>query len=138
MHVDRSEAASDEGPNMTPLLDMMFILIIFFLATSRFQQEERDAEVRLVQSKSKTPLATVSDSLVINVHEDGRRKVDGRFQSLTELEEFLRNWKSEHPDAEVVVRSDRRGLNAHTAETLELCHRLGIKTPNISYHGNVE
>ncbi len=123
---------------MTPLLDMMFILIIFFLATSRFQLEERDAEVKLVKSRSATPLATVTDSLVINVHADGTKKVDGRKLELEELEEFLRGWRQDHPDAEVVVRSDKRSLNVHTSDTLEICHRIGIKTPNMSYFGSAE
>ena len=41
MEIERHEDESDLSPNMTHI-DMLFILIIFFLATSRFQQEERD------------------------------------------------------------------------------------------------
>jgi biopolymer transport protein ExbD len=138
MRISRDDDDAGLGPDMTPLLDMMFILIIFFLATSRFQAEERDAEIRLVTSRSATPLPTVSENLVINIHEDGRKKVDGRFLELEELEEFLRQWREEHPDADVVVRSDVRGVVVHTAETLEICHRIGITIPNVSYEGTVE
>lgn len=118
---------------MTPFIDMMFILTIFFLATSRFQAQERDEAVRLVKSKSNLPIPTVSDTLVINVHQDGKKVVDGRERTLAELEEFLRRWRAEHPEAEVVVRTDSRALVLYQKEVLEICHRLGIKTPNISY-----
>ena len=118
---------------MTPLLDMMFILIIFFLATSRFRAEERDEAIRLVKSKSNIAIPTVSDTLVINVAEDGTKIIDKRERSLEEVEEFVTKWREEHPEAEVVVRADREARVKHVQAVQEICHRLGMATSNISY-----
>ena len=133
MHIEREDENGDGGPNMTPLLDMMFILIIFFLATSRFQADERDEAIRLVKSKSAMAIPTVSDHLVINVHKDGKKVVEGKERTLEQLEAFLRGWRENHPDAEVTVRTDREAYAYHLQEVTEICHRLGVKTPNISY-----
>ncbi|MCH2374866.1 MAG: biopolymer transporter ExbD [Planctomycetes bacterium] len=120
-------------PNMTPFIDMMFILVVFFIATSRFHEAERDESIRLAQSKSSLPINTVSDLLVINIDREGQKIVDGRPRELKELERIVRERHQAKPDSEVVVRADTRGLVGPLAETIELCVRLGFKTPSISY-----
>ena len=118
---------------MTPFIDMMFILVVFFIATSRFHEAERDENIRLARSKSSLPINTVSDLLVINIDRDGKQVVDGRPRGLEELERIIRERHKAKPDSEVVVRADTRGLVGPLAETIELCVRLGFKTPSISY-----
>ena len=118
---------------MTPFIDMMFILVVFFIATSRFHEAERDESIRLARSKSSLPINTVSDLLVINIDRDGKKVVDGRPRGLEELERIIRERHKAKPDSEVVVRADTRGLVGPLAETIELCVRLGFKTPSISY-----
>ena len=118
---------------MTSFIDMMFILVTFFLVTSRFQEAERDEAIRLAKSRSTLPISTLSDTLVINVDKDGRNIIDGKPRTLAELEEIVRARKSQRQNLEVVVRVDRRGLFEPVADALEVCHRLGFKTPNLSY-----
>ncbi len=121
------------GPNMTPFIDMMFILVIFFLATSRFQQEERDESIRLARSKATMPIAAASDMLVINVDQDGRKIVDGKVRSLEELEEIVRARKSAKKDGDVVIRADERARVGQLQEAHEICVRQGFKSANIAY-----
>ena len=121
------------GPNMTPFIDMMFILVVFFIATSRFHQAERDESVRLAKSRSSMPISTVSNLLVINIDNDGRRIVDGRVREIDELERIVRERQAAKPDTDVVVRADTRGRVGPLVETIEICVRLGFKTPSISY-----
>ena len=118
---------------MTPFIDMMFILVVFFIATSRFHQAERDESIRLAKTRSSMPISTVSNLLVINIDKDGRRIVDGRTRTIDELEKIDRQRQEAKPDTEVVVRADTGGLVGPLAETIEVCVRLGFKTPSISY-----
>ena len=126
------------SPNMAPFIDMMFILVVFFIATSRFHQAERDETIRLAKTRSSMPVSTVSDLLVINIDRDGRRIVDGRVHAIEELEGLVRQRHEAKPDTEVVVRADTRGLVGPLAETIEICVRLGFKTPSISYAQEAE
>jgi biopolymer transport protein ExbD len=119
--------------NMTSFIDMMFILVVFFLATSRFHQDEREEKIRLARSTSKLPIATITDTLVINIDADGRWIVDGKARSLEELEEIVRTRRSERPESEVVLRADVRAQIGPFAQAQEICHRLGFKTPNFAY-----
>ncbi len=133
MRVPRDESGDEVGPNMTPFIDMMFILVIFFLATSRFHQEERDESIQLARSRSTMPISTVTDMLVINVDKDGRKIVDGKVRTLDELTEIVRARRAEKADAEVVIRADNRAFVWQLQEAQEVCHRLGFKTPRIAY-----
>src|SRR5262245_14030538 len=99
MRIGSGDASDDVGRNRTPFIDMMFILVIFFLATSRFHQAERDESIRLARSRSTMPISTVSDMLVINIDKDGRRIVDGAPRSIEELEEIVRLRRAEREDA---------------------------------------
>jgi biopolymer transport protein ExbD len=133
MRVSRDESPDDHSiPNLTPFIDMMFILIVFFLATSKFTEAERDESIRLAQTRSTMPISTPSNLLVINIDKDGQLVVDGRPRTLEQLEEVVRQRRLEK-DADVVVRADVRGYVRQLAQTLEICHRLGFSTPNITY-----
>ncbi|MBI4607355.1 MAG: biopolymer transporter ExbD [Planctomycetes bacterium] len=133
MRVARDETNEEVYLNLTAFIDMMLVLVIFFLATSRFHEDERDERIRLAQTRSRLPIATASEVLVINIDKEGRRLVDGKQRTLEELEELLRARKGARSDLDVVVRADVRGLLAPFMETVEVCHRLGVKTPNITY-----
>ncbi|MEM7234053.1 MAG: biopolymer transporter ExbD [Planctomycetota bacterium] len=127
MKIPRGDDSQRAQLNLTSLIDMLFILIIFFLATSRFQQDERDETIELVQSSSSLPIATVNDLLVIDVDKGGQRKINGITKSLEEIEAIVRARLAENEDAQVVVRADKRGQVLHLGQTLEICKRLGIK-----------
>ena len=133
MRVRRDAATENAAPNLTTFIDMMFILVVFFIATSRFHEAERDESIRLAKTRSKMPISTVSDVLVINVDQNGTKIVDGRPRTLEELEKIIRERHENKPDSEVVVRADTRGLVGPLAETLEICTRNGFKTPNVAY-----
>lgn len=119
--------------NMTSFLDMMFILVVFFLATSRFQEAERDEKIRLAKTSSKLPIGTVSDTLIINIDRDGRWIVDGKSRTIEELEEIVRTRRAEKEDTVVVLRADVRGQVGPLSQATEICHRIGFKTPSIAY-----
>jgi len=133
LRVARDESRQGLTLNMTSFIDMMFILVLFFLVTSRFQEAERDEAIRLARSTSALPINTLSDTLVINIDKDGRKIVDGKPRTAEELEEIVRSRRAQRENAEVVVRADIRAFVAPLAETLEICHRLGFKTPSITY-----
>lgn len=135
MRVQREVERAQSTPNMTPFIDMLFILIIFFLATSRFHEEERDEKIQLVKTRSdkSLPIATPRSLLVVDIDKDGRKTINGREKTLEEIEAIIRKRLEEDEEAEFVVRSDLRARVGDLGSVTEICHRLGVKTPKISY-----
>ena len=58
---------------------------------------------------------------------------NGRILDLPELETIMRTRLDKRKDMEVVIRADLRATVKHLQETTDVCHRLGVKTPNVSY-----
>jgi biopolymer transport protein ExbD len=96
--------------NITPLIDVIFLLIIFFLAASHFVRNESREEVRLPEATTGEEETSKSTArLVITVTEDGTYKVGGGDVTLEELQPMLFDGMAkENESFEVRIRGDER------------------------------
>ncbi|MFQ5489741.1 MAG: ExbD/TolR family protein, partial [Phycisphaerae bacterium] len=62
---------------LTPLIDMVFLLLIFFLVATTFQQAEREMQIALPTASSAGPISATLRELVINVDAQGNIIVSG-------------------------------------------------------------
>ena len=67
---DVSEGISIE---MTPMIDIVFLLLIFFLVATTFHQTEREMQIALPMASSSDPISSILQELVVNVNEQDRR-----------------------------------------------------------------
>ena len=63
---------------LTPLIDVVFLLLIFFLVATRFAQEDRELDVMLPAASEAKPLTVQPKEMFINVDHGGRYFVDGK------------------------------------------------------------
>ena len=66
---------NDEGEfvlELTPMIDVVFLLLIFFMLATTFLDPEREIELELPQADSATELSQEPDEIVLNVLSDGR------------------------------------------------------------------
>ena len=132
MGIRRETSEESELINMSSLLDVMFILIIFFLATTTFQEEERDIEVSL-PSDSSTTLSSAEKVIVINVRRDSAYVVLNRQMTVEEMTMAIQEEIKKDPDKKVLVRADREALHGYVAKAISICKQAGIKKANIGY-----
>ncbi len=67
--IDKGMALS--SLSLTPLIDVVFLLLIFFLVATRFEQEEREIDLALAQASNAQPLITKPNklgNLLIQIH----------------------------------------------------------------------
>jgi len=125
---------SDEGIiNVSSLVDVMFILIIFFMATTTFQQEERDIKVTLPESREGKALSSTTKLIVINVRRDGTYLLGSEAVSAERLGETVAEAVKGDPAQKVLVRGDRQALHGHVAAAVALCKKAGVREANIGY-----
>jgi biopolymer transport protein ExbD len=84
-----STSADKAEPNLTPLLDVVFQLITFFMLVINFSNENYDARVRLPVAGSARPVeegekAALEDRLVLNVDRQGHLLMNGRVLTSTQ------------------------------------------------------
>jgi biopolymer transport protein ExbD len=83
-----STSADSAEPNLTPLLDVVFQLITFFMLVINFSSENYDARVRLPVAGSARPVedgekAAMEDRLVLNVDRQGHLLMSGQVLTTT-------------------------------------------------------
>ncbi len=133
MRIRRSSDESSELINMSSLLDVMFILIIFFMATTTFRQEERDVAVNLPEVADGQTLSSAPKVVVINVRQDGTYLFGDSPSSLAQIEESVADALKVDPDQRVLIRGDAKALHGDVANAAAACRRIGVKEAHIGY-----
>lgn len=128
MRLDREDPV-DEALNLTPLIDMVFLLLVFFLAATTFSREEVEMDLDLPQSTT-GKAAAESHLLVVNVLRDGRVRVDGRELNVEALRQRLRAAAERNKDQAVLVRGDTTAQFGVVAQALDAC--LAAKLTRVS------
>jgi biopolymer transport protein ExbD len=123
--------------SMTPLIDVVFLLLIFFLVSSRFSEEERELDLNLPSVTEALPATAQPDEMVVNIDEQGRYYIDGAFRQVEQVEQILRRAKANNPLTQtVVIRADRKADWEPVAIAIGLCKKVGINefTATIDEH----
>ena len=124
--IDRGQAAG--LINMTPMIDVVFQLLLFFLVASRFADEERQLKVMLPQASEAKSLLAKVDLFTVNVDRQGDYFVDGRSVSPGQLEGRLRQLATNNPGRQSVeIRADRRCQWEHVVLVMNLCNKVRIR-----------
>ena len=116
------------GFNMTPMIDVVFLLIIFFLVSSHLAQQEVHMQLPLpVAESGQRPTESESARLTVNVLSDGALVLGGRHVSPDELRQQLAEKAAETGETlEVRVRGDRQATYDVVEPVLLACARAGI------------
>ncbi len=128
MQVPNHLRSGQVGFNMTPMIDVVFLLIIFFLVSSHLAKQEAQMQLPLpVAESGSLDAETESRRVTINVLDDGRLLLAGRAVRPTELVERLRDRiVNEGSDLEVRIRSDRTVEYRYVEPIMLACARSGI------------
>jgi biopolymer transport protein ExbD len=124
----------DEQPtlNLTAMLDVMFLLIIFFALNTRFLDEERQIELRLPQVADRGALNPAVERKTINVYRDGSITLDQAPVTLEELTNRLAAAKGRSGRLGILVRGDAQGEFQRVAAVLNACKQAGVGDLGIS------
>jgi len=114
---------------LTPIIDMVFLLLIFFLVATTFREEEREMQIALPFASSAAPISTMTRELIVNVSADGTIIVGGRQVEDEALREMVTDAVAVNPDQKVTVRGDREAAYAHVVRVLDVCKGAGIQEP---------
>ena len=118
----------DEEPviPMAPMIDIVFLLLIFFITTSVFARLENELSVTVPTADSATPPQRDLGELIINVKMDGTIIVNQRKITLTQLDILLTRIAKEYPDKSVIIRGDRDSRLENAVQILDTCAKAGI------------
>jgi len=118
----------DEQPtlNMTPMIDIVFLLIIFFMVGTKFAELERDIDLKVPSVSDKGTLSDAPRRRTVHVYQDGTILYEHRTVSLEQLAQELVRARREYPKLGVLIRGDGRGSFQRVAEVLNACRQAEI------------
>ena len=121
-------------PNLMPLIDVVFLLLIFFLVAGSFAEEEREQNLPLPRtSKAAQPMSAVPRQLIVNILHDGSMKVSGETIKPKELRGMLVVVARDEPDRKVLIRAHEGSLFKYFAGVLDLSTACGIDSVKVGY-----
>lgn len=114
---------------LTPMIDVVFLLLIFFLVATRLAEEERELDLQLPSASEARPLVFKPKDIELNIDRNGRYSLSpGQAVGLAELEAALSRAAVDNPLTQsVVIRADRECSWNHVAQALNVCYRAGLR-----------
>ena len=122
MKLIEAQETQESGIDVAPMIDILFMLIIFFLATTTFQAQEREEQVQLPRHGGSS-LSSKERSFIINVIRSAKKPyiVRGKTVGLVELQGLLRETYADNPERRVLIRGDKEALHGTTTAALAAC-----------------
>ena len=110
--------------NITPLVDVTLLLLIFFMVTATFREMSAlDIQVPSAKSGVSQPVTGCE----ITIDADGALEFEHVPVAHDQLRLLLRAWVEEHPGAEVTIRADKRVSYEHVASVLDSVRLEGVE-----------
>ena len=119
--------------DMTPMIDCVFQLLLFFLVASRFEEEARtgvegELAAQLPSASEALPLVAKPRETIVNVNQGGQYVVSGRALSEADLARMLQEAAANNPGRQsVLIRGDERADWKYVARVMSLCNQAKIK-----------
>jgi len=123
---------ADDGPgeiDLTPMLDVVFILLIFFIVTSVFVTE---AGIEVLKPEASTADPKSKDLILIAVTADGEIWIDGEPVDPRFIRSRFELRLAESPNSSVVIQGDRAATNEHVMGILRAAREANIASVSIS------
>ncbi|MBT3200500.1 MAG: biopolymer transporter ExbD [Phycisphaerales bacterium] len=140
MRFRRDQGDGESIINLESLLDVMFILLIFFMATTTFKQEEHDKNIQLTSAqKQRSSLSEKKKVIVINVRSgnpegnDPLYVIESKKVTLLELRKLVAEGLQRDKEMKVLVRGDKLALHGNVARAIAACYAEGISDAKIGY-----
>lgn len=115
----------------TAMIDVVFLLLCFFITTSVFSQWEMEVDVVLPSAQSSQMPDRLPGEVIINISKDGTITVNQRKYTRDELRERLSSLARLFPGQPVIIRADRESLTESLIGVVDTCRLADIW--NISF-----
>ena len=109
------------GVALTSMLDVIFLLLCFFVTVSVFSQWESEISIRLPNAKTAEPPERLPGEIIVNLAKDGSVKVNGATMSLEDLQARLSRIAKFYPGQPVIIRADKDTKYDHLVAVIDAC-----------------
>ena len=114
------------GIQLAPLVDVLLLLLIFFLLTWNAARNENELDVKVPKASAAREKSAPIGDVVVNVKTDGNVVVNRRTLTGAELTDLLKGLVQLNSEQAVVIRGDEAGAYKNIIGVLNICTQAGI------------
>ena len=111
---------------LTSMLDVIFLLLCFFVTASVFSQWESEVTISLPSASSSETPGRLPGEVILNVAKDGSVTVNAQRLTLSDLEGRLRKVAEFYPGQPVVLRADKATSYSSLMSVIDTCRNAGV------------
>ena len=125
--IDSSSAESEI--NLTPMLDVVFIMLIFFVVTTSFVKE---SGVDVNRPSAETAQRQERGNIMVAIRPNGEIWIDGRAVDIRAVRAHIERLQAEHPEGEVVIQGDRHAQIGLLVRVMDQIRLAGVANVSIA------
>ncbi|MGD9782527.1 MAG: ExbD/TolR family protein [Kiritimatiellia bacterium] len=122
---------TNPGVPLTPMIDVVFLLLCFFVTSQIFAQWETEIDVALPTAATGGAPQRLPGEVIINVRADGATVVNGQALDDAQLRAMMDRLVELFPGQPVLLRADKATAYEHVVRVLDTCRQADIW--NISF-----
>ena len=126
MKFRRREPPNIIGFQIAPMVDILLVLMCFFIVTWSFARKEMELDVQVPAAESGHEASSVMNQTVLNVRADGTVIWNRKPVALDELRNRLKRLAELTPDYAIILRGDRDAAYQHIMAVLDTCSAANI------------
>jgi len=115
----------EAGFQLAPMIDMTFLLLIFFMVTTKITKEKKKLEIELPTASAALTPEDLSGRDIINVDSEGRFYIGDREADLAELKAYLKQRLIDFPPLRIYVRADSDTPAREIKKVMKACADAG-------------
>jgi len=114
------------GFQLAPMIDIMFLLLAFFIVTYQMTDNEKDIEVSLPASEEGKAKPRTYLEKIINIHEDGKMVIDGKTYNIDELHQKMKELVRVNKNQPIRLRGDKNTKYGYIVKVISACRKAGV------------
>jgi len=131
MNFRKNNQEQSIGFQMAPMVDIIFLLLIFFIAAAVYSQWEAKLEIKVPTSETAEHRPRFPGEAIINIDSSGNFFLNSVRYSPERLKVILRKLSKTYPDQPIVIRADKKTPYSYLVQLLDICAETDIA--NISF-----
>ena len=129
----RSKSQDEDEVNLTPMLDVVFILLIFFIVTASFVKE---SGIDINRPAAATAVRKERGNILVAITPTGQIWIERRQIDIRAVRANIERLHAENPQGAVVIQADRESKNGLLVEVMDAAKLAGVE--NISIAAEIE
>ncbi|MGN0853495.1 MAG: ExbD/TolR family protein [Kiritimatiellia bacterium] len=126
MNFNRTRKSHAPAVQMASLMDVIFLLLCFFVTSSVFSQWETEVAIALPTAKSATVPGRMPGEIILNLNEQGDVTINGQKLTLEDVTERLKRIAQLYPGQPVVIRADKTAAYEKLMGLIDACRAADV------------